>query len=170
MELRFRTVKTSQGYAGFVASPRGVRHVYLPQRDVAHLTRAIKKDAAEAVEDRRLMPRLADALQRYFAGEPVRFEVRLDWRGRSPFQVDVWEACRRIGYGQTRSYKSLAERVGRPGGARAVGMAMRRNPCPIVVPCHRVLKSDGSLGGFSSPGGTALKQHLLRMEAARRAR
>ena len=169
MGLRFRTVKTAQGYAGFVASPRGVRHVYLPFRDVTHLKRAISEDATGALEDRSLMPGFAGALQRYFAGQAVNFDVRLDWTGWTTFQVDVWEACRRIGYGQTRSYKHLAEQVGRPGGARAIGMAMSRNPCPVVVPCHRVVRSDGSAGGFSAPGGTTFKRRLLRMEAVARA-
>ncbi|MBU0617216.1 MAG: MGMT family protein, partial [Planctomycetes bacterium] len=74
--------------------------------------------------------------------------------------------CRRVCYGQTRSYKQLAEQLGRPGAARAVGTAMSRNPCPIVVPCHRVVRSDGSLGGFSGPDGVNTKHRLLQMEAA----
>ena len=82
------------------------------------------------------------------------------------FDAEVYRACRSIPYGQTRSYKQLAEQVGRPGAARAVGGAMRRNPCPIITPCHRVLRSDGALGGFSSPGGVADKLKLLNMESA----
>jgi methylated-DNA-[protein]-cysteine S-methyltransferase len=166
MGLHFRTMKTTDGYVGFVVSARGLRQVYLPVRNVGSLKRVIRKENPDAVEDRSLLPGFADALRRYFAGEAVEFHVPLDWSGRSRFEVDVWEVCRRIKYGQTRSYKELAERVGRPGGARAVGMAMRHNPCPIVVPCHRVLRSDGSLGGFSSPGGVASKRALLQMEAA----
>jgi len=169
MELRFRTVATVQGYVGFVASRRGLRSAYLPFRNLASLKRTIQTEAPEAIEDANLMPDLADALRRYFAGEAVEFAVPLDWTGWSTFEVDVWHACRRIGYGQTRSYKHLAESVGRPNGARAVGMAMRRNPCPIVVPCHRVVRSDGVLGGFSAPGGTMLKRRLLEMEAAAQA-
>jgi methylated-DNA-[protein]-cysteine S-methyltransferase len=166
MGLRFRTIETAKGHVGFVASRRGLRRVYLPYRNLESLRRAIRKDVPEAIEDSSLMPDLARDLKRYFAGEAVKFAVPLDSTGFTPFEVDVWHACRRIGYGQTRSYKHLAEYMGRPGGARAIGMAMRRNPWPIVVPCHRVVKSDGSLGGFSAPGGVALKQRLLEMEAA----
>jgi methylated-DNA-[protein]-cysteine S-methyltransferase len=169
MGMRYRTIKTNQGHIGFVASPHGLRQVYLPFRDLRGLKRAIHKDTTDAIEDRNLMPEFAEALRRHFAGQAVPFEVRIDWTGRTAFQVDVWRACRRIGYGRTRSYKDLAEQLGRPGGARAVGMAMSCNPCPIVVPCHRVVRSDGSLGGFSAPGGLALKRRLLRMEAATQA-
>jgi methylated-DNA-[protein]-cysteine S-methyltransferase len=163
---RFRTLKTTAGYVGFLASNRGLRRVYLPARTAEALKRAIRKDAPNATEDRRLLPELAGALQRYFAGQPVNFDVKLDWTDRSEFDADVYHACRRIPYGRTRSYKQLAEQVGRPGAARAVGNAMRTNDCPIVVPCHRVLKSDGSLGGFSGPDGINTKRRLLQMEAA----
>ena len=166
MGLRFRTVETARGHVGFVASPRGLRRVYLPLRDVRKLRRAICRDAPGAREDTSLMPGFARQLRQYFAGKAVKFAAPVDWTGRSKFEVAVWQACRRIGYGRTCAYGSLAKRVGRPGGARAVGSAMRRNPCPLVVPCHRVVKSDGALGGFSGPGGVASKRALLEMEAA----
>jgi methylated-DNA-[protein]-cysteine S-methyltransferase len=166
MELFFRSMETAHGFAGFVASRRGLRRVYLPFRSIGSLKRAINLDFPDAIEGRELMPAFARKLERYFAGEEVEFDVRLDGSDWTDFELDVWQACRRIGYGQTRSYKHLAEYVGRPGGARAVGTAMSRNPCPIVVPCHRVVKSDGSLGGFSSPGGVDQKRQLLEMEAA----
>ena len=166
MELRFRTIRTALGFAGFVASARGLRRVYLPSRTLAGLKRMIHRDVPAATEDSWLMPELAQALQRYFSGQKAEFAVRFDWNGASAFEQDVWHACRQIGYGQTRSYKELAEQLGRPGGARAVGLAMRRNPCPIVIPCHRVVCSDGSLGGFSVPGGARVKRRLLEMEAA----
>ncbi|MFQ5805139.1 MAG: methylated-DNA--[protein]-cysteine S-methyltransferase [Phycisphaerae bacterium] len=165
MELRYRTVETARGYVGFVASRRGLRRVYLPFRNAGSLKRAISADAPGAIKDPSLMPDFVDDLERYFAGEAVEFAVPLDWTGWTTFEVDVWEACRRIGYGRTRSYKQLAEYMGRPGGARAIGTAMSRTPCPIVVPCHRVVKSDGALGGFSAPGGATLKRRLLEMEA-----
>jgi len=163
---RFRTLKTTQGYVGFLASDRGLRRVYLPAGTVGALKQVIRKDAPDATEDRRLLPDFASTLQRYFGGQPVKFNVKIDWSQRSDFDVDVYHACRRIPYGRTRSYKQLAEQVGRPGAARAVGNAMRTNSCPIVVPCHRVLKSDGSLGGFSGPDGINTKRRLLQMEAA----
>lgn len=87
----------------------------------------------------------------------------------TPFQVACWKACRRIPYGQTRSYQWLAEQAGRPNAARAAGQAMRRNPMPVIVPCHRVVGSRGWIGGFAGdarPTGASvdLKRWLLQLE------
>ncbi|MBI5864917.1 MAG: methylated-DNA--[protein]-cysteine S-methyltransferase [Planctomycetes bacterium] len=166
MSNSYRIVKTQQGYVGFVGSERGLRRVHLPEKTQAAARTAIRQFDSSAAADDGLMPDLAGAILRYFAGEPTEFSVRLDWSGFSNFEVDVWRACARVAYGETTSYKSLAEAIGCPGAARAVGMAMAHNPCPIVVPCHRVLKSDGGLGGFSGPGGIQQKRDLLDMEAA----
>jgi methylated-DNA-[protein]-cysteine S-methyltransferase len=92
-------------------------------------------------------------------------EVPLDWDGVTPFQRRVYEAAREIPAGETRTYGELARRLGSPGGARAVGQALGRNPFVLVVPCHRVLASNGSLGGFSAHGGARTKRMLLDIEA-----
>jgi methylated-DNA-[protein]-cysteine S-methyltransferase len=94
----------------------------------------------------------------YFAGELTRFDLPLAPQG-SDFQLGVWAELRRIPYGTTISYGELAQRVGDPSAARAVGAANGRNPLPIVVPCHRVIGADGSLTGFG--GGIATKKFLL---------
>jgi methylated-DNA-[protein]-cysteine S-methyltransferase len=100
-------------------------------------------------------------LDAYFAGTLRRFELPLAPAG-TPFQLAVWHALCDIPYGQTLSYGALALRLGKPGASRAVGLANGRNPLPIVVPCHRVIGSDGSLTGFG--GGLPTKRHLLRLE------
>lgn len=102
-------------------------------------------------------------LEEYFAGERKHFDLALRPEG-TPFQLQVWKALRQIPYGETISYKQLAERVGNPAGTRAVGAANGRNPLPIVVPCHRVIGSDGSLTGFG--GGLPTKKWLLELERA----
>ena len=84
----------------------------------------------------------------------------------TPFQRAVWLACMRIPRGQTRSYKWIAEQIGKPGAVRAVGSALGKNPFAPAVPCHRVVKSDGTLGGFSAPGGLKAKLALLKKEKA----
>jgi methylated-DNA-[protein]-cysteine S-methyltransferase len=107
--------------------------------------------------------RLATAIDRYLAGESVDLPIDLlDWSRCSEFQRSVLMAERAIPRGFVSSYSRLAEHIGRPGAARAVGTALARNPFPIVVPCHRTLRSDGSLGGFG--GGLAMKRALLEME------
>lgn len=166
MPLHLRILTTQVGHVAFVASARGLRRVYVGQRCEAGLRRAIRREFPAAIEDDTLLPELADALRRYFDGQRAEFDVRLDCADASDFHVDVWQACRQVGYGKTVSYGDLAARVGKPGAARAVGTAMRRNRFPIIVPCHRVLRSDGSLGGYSGPGGVELKRRLLEMESA----
>jgi methylated-DNA-[protein]-cysteine S-methyltransferase len=86
----------------------------------------------------------------------------------SAFERDVWEAARRIPCGEVRSYGDIAREIGAPGAAQAVGLALGRNPVPIVIPCHRVLAADGRTGGFSAPGGVATKFRILEIEGARR--
>ncbi|HEX8480626.1 MAG TPA: methylated-DNA--[protein]-cysteine S-methyltransferase [Allosphingosinicella sp.] len=95
-------------------------------------------------------------------------DIRVDPEG-SAFERNVWQAARRIPCGEVRSYGDIAREIGAPGAAQAVGLALGRNPAPIIVPCHRVLAADGRSGGFSAPGGVATKFRILEIEGARRA-
>jgi methylated-DNA-[protein]-cysteine S-methyltransferase len=117
---------------------------------------------ARPSESHPVLERAADELGRYFAGERVTFTVPAEAAEGTPFQRQVWAALRTIPYGARWSYRQLAEAVGRPGAARAVGSANARNPLPVVVPCHRVLGADGSLVGFA--GGLEVKRALLALE------
>jgi len=160
--MRFYICETELGWIGVVMSPAGLRATTLPHtsRDGALgdvLALGANTEAPEAE-----LNGLADRLRRYGRGEPVAFPDSLDLDGVSPFLRAVWEATRDIPRGQTCSYGELAARVGRPGAARAVGQAMARNPWPIVVPCHRVVASDGGLGGYG--GGLDMKRRLLSLE------
>ncbi len=110
---------------------------------------------------------LIGRLQAYFRGEADDFlDVEVDVRGLTPFARRVIDACRRIPLGQTMSYAALAAVAGSPGAARAVGNIMAGNRVPIIVPCHRVVGSGGSLGGYSSSGGLGTKRRLLSLEAS----
>ena len=102
-------------------------------------------------------------LEEYFSGHRREFSFPLDLRG-TDFQVECWRALLTIPYGETRTYASIARAVGRPQGFRAVGMANNRNPIAIVVPCHRVIASDGTLCGYG--GGLDIKRKLLELEGA----
>jgi methylated-DNA-[protein]-cysteine S-methyltransferase len=100
-------------------------------------------------------------LQAYFRGELKEFDLPLAMEG-TEFQLRVWNALRAVPYGETISYAQLAERIGNPKAVRAVGLANGSNPIPIIVPCHRVIGSDGSLTGFG--GGLSTKKRLLELE------
>lgn len=101
-------------------------------------------------------------IREYFAGERSEFDLPVDLSALTDFERHVLEAARRIPYGEAIPYAELARRIARPGAARAVGNALGRNPVAIVVPCHRVVRSDGGLGGYS--GGPEFKERLLTME------
>ncbi len=105
-----------------------------------------------------------DQLDAYFAGELIDFDVELDLRG-TEFQQRVWKALLTIPYGETRSYREIAEQIGAPGAARAVGLANGHNPIAIIVPCHRVIGASGHLTGYG--GGLERKQTLLGLEKHR---
>ena len=108
-----------------------------------------------------LLESAARQLEEYFDGRRRDFTLPLRPAGTA-FQCEVWNALRAIPYGQTRSYGQIAEAVGRPAAARAVGMANHRNPLPIVIPCHRVIGASGALTGYA--GGVEVKEALLRIE------
>jgi methylated-DNA-[protein]-cysteine S-methyltransferase len=93
-------------------------------------------------------------------------DIVLDERGIDPFRRAVYAATRDIAPGTTRSYGEVARAIGQPDGARDVGAALARNPCPVIVPCHRVVAANGALTGFSAPGGLQTKRRMLELEGA----
>ncbi|HEV2845377.1 MAG TPA: methylated-DNA--[protein]-cysteine S-methyltransferase [Thermoanaerobaculia bacterium] len=115
----------------------------------------------EVVEDASRTAGLRRQLEEYFAGERQEFDLELAPEG-TPFERSVWEELKKIPFGETRSYGEVAQAIGRPGSARAVGRANGANPIPIVVPCHRVIGANGSLTGFG--GGLEAKERLLELE------
>lgn len=151
------------GTFGFASSERGLLTLLLPNA-VAKRDRIIRRLAPGA----RIVPddegRNAEAMRQvreYLAGQRKTFDVVLDQRG-SDFQLAVWRAVYEVPWGETVSYGEIARRIGHPDGAQAVGAANGANPHPIIVPCHRIIGSDGSLVGFG--GGLPLKEALLALE------
>ena len=125
--------------------------------------RAATKAPIDLVRQRRRL--FEQALKAYFLDGEFRWELAwLDWSSTTPFQQRVLRACYQIPGGQTVSYRELANQVGSPQGARAVGRAMARNRWPLLIPCHRVLGTAGQLTGYSGTGGTATKRWLLEFE------
>ena len=163
MNTSFTIITTDWGKFGFVARGQALLATYLPgsDREVRH---RIKSDWPGAVEDAEALPAFRKQVDDYFHGRRGSFKVRVELGERTEFQQHVLDACRRIPYGKTATYQDLARAAGRPGAARAVGSTMAQNPLPLVVPCHRVVRTDGGLGGFSSPCGVEDKRKLLALE------
>jgi O-6-methylguanine DNA methyltransferase len=163
--MKYAIFDTAWGSFGFVANGKHLVATFLPQRRQS-IRRQIMARWPGATEEPKLLPQFRKQVVAYFCGRPARFNVDLDLTGVPPFGQAVLRACHRIPHGKTATYADLAKAVGKPGAARAVGGTMARNPLPLVVPCHRVLRSDGSLGGFSGPTGVKEKARLLRLEKA----
>lgn len=121
-------------------------------------------DAPEAGERDALIDRAIEEVDEYFAGKRTEFSIPLAPEG-TPFQHDVWNALKKIPFGETRSYMDVARTIGKPKAVRAVGAANGRNPLGIIVPCHRVIGADGSLTGYA--GGMERKKFLLDLERHR---
>ncbi|MGL6195001.1 MAG: methylated-DNA--[protein]-cysteine S-methyltransferase [Thermoguttaceae bacterium] len=112
-------------------------------------------------------PTLRASVVAYFLGKRVdfsSFRVLQGIRELSDFEMEVYNACRLIPCGETANYGELASKVGHPGAARAVGSCMQKNMVPLIIPCHRVVRSDGKIGNFSAPGGADTKTKLLELE------
>jgi len=107
----------------------------------------------------------AKELEEYFSGKRKKFDIALNPQG-TDFQRSVWKALQDIPYGETRSYKEIAQAIGNPKACRAVGMANNKNPVWIIIPCHRVIGSDGTLTGYG--GGLKMKQRLLKLEEGKK--
>jgi methylated-DNA-[protein]-cysteine S-methyltransferase len=145
--------------------PRGVAAIHFGHEPSAYeLRRLVRLFGPGIVPDRRRGAPLARELDQYFAGRRRAFDVPFDLRGITPFQERVLRATSRIAYGELMTYAAVAHRAGNDRASRATGAAVGSNPIPIVVPCHRVVASDGTLGGYG--GGLDVKRYLLSVERA----
>ena len=162
----YETMSSPLGELSIVEGPEGVVAIELSASPSARLRRRFTRHFGK-VELAPRRGRAARQLAEYFAGRRRRFGLPLDLRLVTPFQQRVLRALMDVPYGEIVSYGELAQRVGRPGAARAVGVVMRNNPLPIVVPCHRVAAADGSLGGFSAGLENKRRLHALEGVEAR---
>jgi len=159
---------TAIGTCAVAWSERGLVAVRLPDPDrAATERRLVAKLHSSAAEPPPWVATLIADIRRYLTGERVEFtDVTVDLSGLDPFRRKLYEAMRVLRWGSTTTYGELARTIGLTDweGARDVGVAMGRNPVPVVVPCHRVLAAGNKLGGFSAPGGPATKAKLLALE------
>ena len=161
--LNYTIFTTEFGWVAIAGSERGLSRITLPQPNREKALECIAGLAAQSVADSSFFGGLIPRLQGYFKGEKVDFPDALNLSNTTTFQQAVWQATRTIPYGETRAYGWVAKQIGQPHAGRAVGQALGRNPFPIVVPCHRIVSSDGTLGGFSN--GLEMKRRLLALES-----
>jgi methylated-DNA-[protein]-cysteine S-methyltransferase len=158
------TFKTEFGWIGAFSSSEGLVKTTLPQISEELSCSLLATETFQAVLSKDLFKDLRKFYDDYFAGKSTTYQGSLDLSQATSFQRSVWLAALRIPYGETRSYSWIAGSIGSPQSCRAVGNALGKNPLPIIVPCHRVIKADGGQGGFG--GGLELKSKLQKLETS----
>ncbi|GAE25741.1 methylated-DNA-protein-cysteine methyltransferase [Halalkalibacter wakoensis JCM 9140] len=155
------------GTLTIVATDKGVCHIHFGEltKCTASLKAWLKKQGrkGEVVRCKETLKPICDQLEDYFAGKRNTFDVSLDLCG-TEFQKKVWNTLKDIEYGKTKSYKEIAKEIGAPKAVRAIGGANNKNPIPIIIPCHRVIGSNGNMVGYG--GGLEKKELLLSLEGA----
>lgn len=170
--LQYAIFRTKWGYFGLAGTEQAIFRTFLPAAERQDAEQGLLPSLLPSDDnlrpDKDFQRDLQGRIVAYYEGEPVDFSTdpALSLGGAGLFVHKILHACRMIAFGQTKTYSNLARQVGSPNAARAVGSAMAGNPIPLIIPCHRVLRTDGGLGGFSAPGGIATKQKMLHHEQA----
>lgn len=161
--ILYTIFKTKWGYFGLAGPEKGLCRVCLPMPT----TNLVKKNLLKGLNcfkyEKTAFKPIQKLINAYFKGSYVNFDkqIPLLLQNLSPFAKKILNTCRNIKVGQTITYKQLAFRAGHPNASRAVGRVMAANPLPLIIPCHRVIKSNGQLGGFSAAGGLSTKKKLI---------
>ncbi len=161
--VQYTILETNWGYFGLLGSEMGVLRTHLPGSQAQQIKKRLLAELEGVRYDKWLFGPLQKQIIAYFKGSYITFDrgVAVDFSKVSAFTQQVLTAARNIRLGQTISYGLLAEKVDCGGGGRAIGNAMGKNPLPLIIPCHRVIRSDGKAGGFSPAGGIGLKEKML---------
>ena len=163
--IKYTIFKTKWGYFGLAAGDNGLLRTCLPLAGPEKVESQLLQNLPDSRYDKRLFRTAQEQIIAYFEGACIDFSnITIILDGFSPFLRSVLTACRNIGFGRTVTYSGLAKKIGRPAAARAVGGALARNPLPLIIPCHRIVRNDGKIGGFSAIGGKDLKAKMLKHE------
>ncbi|MDA0691173.1 MAG: methylated-DNA--[protein]-cysteine S-methyltransferase [Nitrospinae bacterium] len=162
--IRYTIISTPLGLTGIAGSPRGLSKIILKLPGESDFKKYLQKShLGNFVSDPPFFENIVKQLNLYFAGKLKSFTCRMDLTGGTPFQQTVWRQLSTIPYGKTHSYRTLAEAIAHPQAFRAVGNANGKNPLPLIIPCHRVIRENGALGGYT--GGLSIKKFLLDLES-----
>ena len=163
---KYAVFKTKWGYFGLAGTEYALCRTHLPAPQRKKVESRLLSNLGELEYDTGFFKPLQKQIIDYFEGSCVNFATDLPivLDGCTRFARDVLTACRAITFGQTASYLGLAAEISRPDAVRAVGGALAKNPLPLIIPCHRIIRSDSKIGGFSAPGGIAVKKRLLQLE------
>lgn len=163
--------ETALGFVGIAWSGAGLTRLCLFQRDRAAVERRLERFGAAARAEGDAPAWVADLIgdvKAYAEGEEIDFSgVPVDLSGSDDFNLAIYDAARKLRFGETTTYGELAKRAGRAGLPRETGQALGANPVPLVIPCHRILAAGGKIGGFSAPGGSTTKEKMLALEGVR---
>ncbi len=157
---------TPLGTLWTAVSPQGLVAISLWPDRAQFAAQVAKLTGQTPIDEPERVTAVAHQLREYLSGERKVFDLAIDWSVMTPFQALALRAVYAVGYGRTQTYADIAQQIGKPKAVRAVGRANATNPMPLVIPCHRILGSDGKLHGFSAPGGLETKAWLLRMEGS----
>jgi methylated-DNA-[protein]-cysteine S-methyltransferase len=165
VDVAYGTVESPIGKLLVATTDRGlVRISFHSEAEDLVLEELARRISPRVVEAPRKVAPVARELDQYFAGRRKRFDVPLDWALVGPYARRVLRATAAIPFGKVSTYREVARKAGNPAASRAAGNALGSNPIPVVVPCHRVLRTGGGLGGYG--GGLDVKEHLLKLEGA----
>ena len=162
-------LETVIGFMGIAWSKRGLIRLCLPERSREAVERRLFRHGgvSSSTDQPQWVVDLIASIKAYAAGEDVDFSgVPVDLAGIDDFRLAIYDAARKLGFGETTTYGDIARRLGDVALSRAVGAALGANPIPLIVPCHRVLGSNGKAGGFSAPSGAGSKMKMLALERA----
>jgi methylated-DNA-[protein]-cysteine S-methyltransferase len=164
--MNYTIFKTKWGWFGLAGQENSVCRTILPENKAESVKSQLLKEFPDAKIEKSLFKNLQKQIIDYFEGKNVDFntDIEVYWNGIGNFSHKILAACRNIKSGQTTTYADLARKAGFPDAGRAAGNALAKNPIPLIIPCHRVIRADGKLGGFSATGGTTLKKRLLQLE------
>jgi len=166
--LKYAIFKTKWGFFGLLADNKGLLRTVMPAKNFQSAKKYLLVGIFSlAKEDRRLFPELQKSIIAYYKGTYVNFYklvLSIISPGLSDFSHKVVKVCKAVPIGKTVTYSQLAKKAGFPKAGRAVGNILAKNPLPLLIPCHRVIRADGRIGNFSAPGGSRMKKRMLEHE------